>query len=270
MHRVLLHILLLSLTCTMARAQHIALRPYSFGENWTLGVGAGFAYSMAENTGKAPFGDNLAGPNVHIQANKWFRPAFGLRAEVQMGKHRGSVNREMTSYKPTIGPYSFKLNSYDVQLLLNLTNCIFGYSEERRFDMVAFVGGGWLCSYDFDKAASQWKSNYYPINTHKSTSPMARAGAYIACRLHDMVSLSLEGAYTITSDKYNGVDSKNGFDSYCDMRLGLIFHLADGYEERRFRYVTPDDAQYYSALSPRVRRAYEEYLQTQGRTTTNK
>lgn len=268
MRKVLLNILFLALSCTMAQAQNIALRPYAFSENWTFGVGAGMAYTMAENTGKAPFADNTA-LNLHIQASKWFRPTVGLRAEVQMGKHKGSVNREMTTYKPTIGPYGFKLNSYNLQLLLNLTNCIFGYNEDGRFDLTAFAGGGWLCSYDFDDAAKQWQNNYYPIDTHKSISPMARVGASVSYRVHNMVSLSLEGAYTITNDKYNGVTyDSHPFDSYCDLRLGLTFHLADGYEERRFRYVTPEDAEYFSVLSPRVRRAYEEYLKTQEQPTT--
>ncbi|MCQ2266413.1 MAG: hypothetical protein MJZ40_01725 [Bacteroidaceae bacterium] len=260
MRQILLHILLLALSCSMAQAQNIALRPYCFSENWTFGVGAGMVYTMAENTGKAPFSENAA-LNIHVQAAKWFHPTVGLRAEVQMGKHKGCVNREMTNFKPNIGPYGFKLNSYDLQLLLNLTNCVFGYDEERRFDLAAFVGGGWLCSYGFDDSAKKWQSNYYPINTHKSISPMARAGAYISCRVHNMVSLALEGAYTITNDKYNGVTYDNHpFDSYCDVRLGLTFHIADGYEERRFRYVTLEDAEYYSVLSSRVRRAYEEYL----------
>lgn len=236
----------------------ITLRPYNFTENWTVGVGGGVAVDMAENMGKAAVAAKLSS-NFHLQLTHWFIPAVGMRFDIHMGKHKGTPNREMVAYMPNLSYYTFNMNTYSVEAMFNLCNILGRYREERRVDFNVFVGGGWLNSYNFDSMTDRWAKEYYPVTRSNKRCLMGRAGGNLSYRINDITDLVLEGAYTITADRFNGIDSDNGFDSYCDFRLGLTFHLPDGYRDFRFRYVTHRDAAYYSTKSKRVRRAYEDY-----------
>lgn len=113
-------------------------RTNRFGDNWELSVNVGPAYTAV---GKL-FGENDPKPwakrigwEVNIAANKWFHPVFGVRAQLQLG---GKTNYSFTNGDKT----KWTDVAAHVDGLLNLSNWIGNYREDRVYYAILFVGGG--------------------------------------------------------------------------------------------------------------------------------
>ena len=153
MKKILL-ICVLGMFALSAGAQEVAKKPSfkgfvtnGFWDNWELSVGAGANY-VAWNgmgfSGQKKNTDNI-GWAVEGAATKWFTPVTGFRVQLVGGKlymSDGRYNKYNTSY---LIPH--------VDGILNLSNWLGGYRDDRAFYLKAFAGfGGAFTSLKADKA----------------------------------------------------------------------------------------------------------------------
>lgn len=110
-----------------------------FWYNWEISVGAGVGTAVRDMSGSSEgaFGDRL-GFEGNISATKWFHPIIGARLQLQGGKFSnypaGETNGELVKW-----PYIF----VHADAMINLSNWIGGYREDRFYYAVPFIGFGY-------------------------------------------------------------------------------------------------------------------------------
>ena len=106
-----------------------------FWDNWEISAGAGVSLSTHDVFG----GAGHVGVSWNAGLTKWIVPIVGIRAQVQGDQFR--------NYKNTIQSgdrYSWPSLFAHADVMLNLSNWIGGYREDRAYYAVPFVGFGYL------------------------------------------------------------------------------------------------------------------------------
>lgn len=125
-----------------------------FWDNWEISVsgGAGTAFIGSDNAGS--FGDRI-GFTAGFAVTKWIHPVFGARLGFQGGKFSNVIEGSNDKVK---WPYLF----LHVDGMVNLSNWIGGYRDDRVYYAVPYAGFGYLPSgftdafhTDYGKSTSQ-------------------------------------------------------------------------------------------------------------------
>lgn len=114
----------------------------SFWSNWFIQAGAEWNawYSSEEhgqNFSTSPFKKFRSNPGASVAIGKWFTPGIGLRTKLQ-----GIWGKEV--YNLETGAQG-KFNKYwllNEHVMFNVSNLIWGYNENRVWNVIPFVGGG--------------------------------------------------------------------------------------------------------------------------------
>ena len=127
------------------------LDDYHFADNIFLIGQVGMSHSMSENT---RFGNFFANerPSFNIGVGKWIYPAFGARVTLGLHPQVGRAEWEISELWPDVfGNYGYNMFSGYVDGLVNLTNIVFKYREDRVFNLVSIIGLGYNHTFGFDK-----------------------------------------------------------------------------------------------------------------------
>ena len=127
------------------------LDDYHFADNIFLLGQVGMSHSMSENT---RFGNFFANerPSFNIGVGKWIYPAFGTRITLGLHPQVGRAEWEISDTWPNVfGNYGYNMFSGYVDGLVNLTNIIFKYREDRVFNLIGIIGLGYNHTFGFDK-----------------------------------------------------------------------------------------------------------------------
>lgn len=120
-----------------------------FWDNWELSAGMGTGMLLMKGTPNGAFDDRL-GFEGNIALTKWIDPVVGLRLQLQGGR--------LVKTDAVLGqlrwPYLF--GHFDV--MVNLSNWIGGYRDDRAYYLVPFVGFGPMYANFSDNA--QAKNGY--------------------------------------------------------------------------------------------------------------
>ena len=181
-------------TATVNAQNTVALNP--FWSNWFVQVGVDMSLQNPEYTqdwlkevfpnGKS-FGVNLA-------IGKWFSPEIALRAKVQW--ENGLINSDHQNYKNGAMPYyngheTFKwvptkdgggYGAVSADALINLSNIICGYNENRVWNFIPFAGAGFLRAFDI-----------------RQYTPALRTGIENTWKLGKRANIYLDLTYTWTT-----------------------------------------------------------------------
>ena len=178
--------------------------------------------------GEAKFGDLLS-PNAQLGVGYQFSPIFAARLQVNAWQSKGGWN----GYGNTSLTKDYKFNyvAPGIDLMLNLTNLLYGYDSERMLNVSAFLGAGLNMAWGNDEvndiaATITNKSRYRLEYLWDGTKmhPFARGGVELAFRLSPCVSLLVEGNANMLNDKYNSKKGGNA-DWYFNGLVGLRFNL---------------------------------------------
>lgn len=111
----------------------------TFWANWFVQGGVTWSawYGVGEKTLVAPFhkfpkGEGHTGLGASLAVGKWFTPGIGLRTKVnawQIGSKMNGVKAD----------HYFSVNE---QVMLNVTNLLLGYKENRLWNVIPYVGAG--------------------------------------------------------------------------------------------------------------------------------
>ena len=157
MKKGLLFILLAAVSvCLPAQEKENAAKSYRvetnrFGANWFISGGVGAQMYFGDNDGKADFGKRLA-PALDIAVGKWFTPGIGLRVAYNGLQAKGATPNAngplVDGGQYSNGYYKEKWNvmNFHGDVMLNLSNMICGYREDRLYSFIPYAGAGFVHS----------------------------------------------------------------------------------------------------------------------------
>ena len=194
-----------------ARAQKDGVYTNAFRDNWEVSFGAegmSFFSGREKGTGlsKNPFKDFRTSLGAAASVTKWFTPQIGLRTKASgyWGK-AFSINGDGTPEKETVRFYSFQ-----EQVMVNLTNIIWGYRQARRWDLIPYAGAGFV-----------------RIASHNENSLGASLGVRNTLRIGSHVKLHLDAGVSFAGENYRsaGLRTVMGKYRWYSLEAGLTFSL---------------------------------------------
>lgn len=108
-----------------------------FWDNWEMSVGGGVNTALTNGTNRGDRSDRI-GFEVNGSVTKWIHPVVGVRAMLEGGKF-SNFNALHQKQK---WPYLFA----HVDAMLNLSNWIGGYREDRVYYAVPYAGFGYMAA----------------------------------------------------------------------------------------------------------------------------
>lgn len=81
--------------------------------------------------------ENIISPTVDFSIGKWFTSVSGLRMSFNVGYLKSNFDQ---SYKTTHGKFFHHMVGTNIDYMFNLTSALFGYQEDRIFDLSANAG----------------------------------------------------------------------------------------------------------------------------------
>ena len=113
----------------------------TFCNNWLISVGGGEQLLASENDKIFEIGEHII-PVHDTAVNKWLSPGIGIRAIYSGLSLQGTCNKDSSCL------YSHNLNKFQsvseqmnlhADILFNASNLIFGYSEQRIWDVIPYT-----------------------------------------------------------------------------------------------------------------------------------
>ena len=189
----------------------------SFWSNWFIQAGADWnAWYSSEEHGhgldRSPFKKFRSNPGASLAVGKWFTPGIGLRTKLQgiWGKQVDADWNDKTNEGN--GNKYWVLNEH---IMFNLSNMLFGYNENRVWNLIPFAGGGIARTMTYDMYAMDLS-----------------AGVQSTWKLSKHLNVYLEAGWNrIESDIDGGstaTDDRRGWDSHDNnfyAEVGLTFNL---------------------------------------------
>ena len=163
----------------------------SFWSNWF--VQANFAYSAFYSNeekdmgfAKSPLKDFRRGLGFSVAIGKWFTPGMGLRTKFNAMDGKSVISTDADKNK-------IKYWNLQEQALLNLSNLLCGYNENRVWNFIPYAGVGVArnCSY-----------NTYEL--------VGSAGLLNTFRVSKRVAINLDLSYNLSGDDFEGRVWDNG------------------------------------------------------------
>lgn len=131
-----------------------------FWSNWFVSVGGGAQVFWGDHDRQMDFGDRIA-PNLDIAVGKWFTPGIGVRLMYSGLKVKGATKWDNDPFydsahgtgKPVKGfsdlqHQEFNMANFHADVLFNMSNLLFGYKEDRLYNLSAYAGVGYARCFD--------------------------------------------------------------------------------------------------------------------------
>lgn len=160
MKKLLLSLIFVSVAATTfaQEEQPVAKRPSvkgfvsnKFWDNWEVSAGAGIGTSMNNKKDYGMLRRRL-GFEVNASATKWLHPVFGTRLQVQ----GGNLVTYSTDEVRDKWPYIFA----HVDFMINFSNWVGGYREDRAYYGVPFFGFGYMAGNITDESRVEGFSEF--------------------------------------------------------------------------------------------------------------
>lgn len=185
-----------------------------FWENWFVSANFGAQALFAEYSKEAEFKNTITFMPT-LSVGKWFNPYLGARLQGTGGSLHG-----FAPSGNSLSMIHYKYGSVHADVMLGLINCFAPYKEDRRFDIVPFVGIG--------GAFFNGKDQSFTIN----------AGVQARYRVSKHVDVNVEYQGIILD---NDIVNRGGFpnDGISGLTAGVTFHFGKtgfkkGYSSREY------------------------------------
>lgn len=193
----------------------------SFWSNWFVTVGAGGQVYFGDHDRQVSLGDRIS-PALDIAVGKWFSPEIGVRLMYNGLSMKGAaqdVNGEPGPHstgegidgKPWNGYWlrtqKFNYFNFQADVMFNLSNILFGYSEKRVYNCSPYVGLGLMRVSDEPKEAS--------IAGH--------FGFVNSFRLCSILDLNLDIRGTLVKDDFDGETGGRRGEGVFSAIIGLTY-----------------------------------------------
>lgn len=114
------------------------------GSNWFVGLGGGVNTTLAE--GVKPFAEFSPANNwgAEVFVGKWITPSIGLRAGYKGGMNNVGYDTETYFSNVYASGEQLRVGYAHGDLMWNISNALSGYKETRFWDIIPYVGAGYL------------------------------------------------------------------------------------------------------------------------------
>lgn len=211
MKKILLSIALVAISVSSVFAQENSAEKLrwkgimnnGFWSNWEISVGGGVNYTAWNGIGNDKDGVGDLGWMVEGSVSKWFNPIVGARVQVIGGQLNASDDNGLKSN--WIMPHA--------DALLNLSNWIGGYREDRVYYAKLFAGFGVSIVNVNNSASAGFAFDAGLINTFR------------VCKALD-INLELKGILNAGRDMPRGIDALAGkYGQIYSATLGLTYRF---------------------------------------------
>lgn len=197
----------------------------SFWDNWFLSLGGGASVLMGDSDHAGSFGKRIS-PTLNVALGKWFTPGVGLRLQYSGLQAKGFTEQKDADYvrgnqfKGGYYKQRFDYMNLHGDVLFNLNALFGGYNRQRVYEVIPFVGAGFI---------------------HNYTKPRREAlalnvGVLNRFRLSDALDINVEFSALGTEDKFDGeIGGSRSFDSMLNLTAGITYR----FPSRGFRRPVP-------------------------------
>ena len=197
----------------------------SFWDNWFLSLGGGASVLMGDSDHAGSFGKRIS-PTLNVALGKWFTPGVGLRLQYSGLQAKGFTDQKDADYvrgnqfKGGYYKQRFDYMNLHGDVLFNLNALFGGYNRQRVYEVIPFVGAGFI---------------------HNYTKPRREAlalnvGVLNRFRLSDALDINVEFSALGTEDKFDGeIGGSRSFDSMLNLTAGITYR----FPSRGFRRPVP-------------------------------
>lgn len=244
-------------------------------ENYFFQLQGGVSHSMSENVRFYPF-FKAERPAFVFSVGKFFFPQFGLRLSLGWINQISFVDKNVRKNMPPgyDSDYRFNMGQVFLDGLFDMHSFFGGVKEDRRFNIVAILGLGYLRTFGFSDMATKWneRHNYlvgllgenyrnkvetyidengatqtrrayaYEVDTKSGNYFAGHVGLMANYKINDAWDVNIEATFNGTDDAYNGVRCRRVYDSYVNVVAGVSYHIKDPRGSRRYRYSYLTDA----------------------------
>ena len=197
----------------------------SFWDNWFFSLGGGASVLMGDGDHVGSFGKRIS-PTLNVAVGKWFTPGVGLRLQYSGLQAKGFTDQKDADYvrgnqfKGGYYKQRFDYMNLHGDVLFNLNALFGGYNRQRVYEVIPFVGAGFI---------------------HNYTKPRREAlalnvGVLNRFRLSDALDINVEFSALGTEDKFDGeIGGSRSFDSMLNLTAGITYR----FPSRGFRRPVP-------------------------------
>ncbi len=120
-----------------------------FWDNWFISLGAGAQVYFGRADVKQEFGKRIT-PAFDLSVGKWIVPTLGLRIQGSGFRERGVAGDHnafyLTGGRTDDGFLKQSWQQYNIHgdVLINLSNWLGGYRSDRFYELVPYLGFGWM------------------------------------------------------------------------------------------------------------------------------
>lgn len=185
-----------------------------FLDNCFATFGIGTQFFMGENEKHMHIKDLLT-PAIDFTIGKWFSPELGLAISYSGYKIKGLWNEKYTGQyfktdKMYSNPVNYKEGKYrlleqktnfynlHIDALVNLSNIIYGYNEDRVYSFIPYIGAGWMRGYNNN-------------DNRKGGDISFNAGIINRFRLSDVLDLNITLRGALVDDDFDGETSGRAY-----------------------------------------------------------
>lgn len=176
----------------------------SFGSNWFVSVNGGVnLYNGVFTNGESMF--KHVSPALSVYAGKWHTPGFGWRVAYN--------GLNIQSYEDL--DHAMFMN-FHADMMFNLSNLIYGYREDRIWNLIPYFGGGW---------AGRHAMNNEDFSGVRGTVSV-HAGILNTFRIAERWALNLELGASFFRNGFSSVASSHrGQDMMLTATVGVTYRI---------------------------------------------
>ena len=176
----------------------------SFGSNWFVGANAGVnLYNGVVTNGESPF--KHISPALNIYVGKWHTPGFGWRV--------GYNGLNIQTYEDL--DHAMFMN-FHADMMFNLSNLIYGYREDRIWNLIPYLGVGWAGHKKYDLIGG---------DENISGSISANYGIMNTFRVAKRWALNLELSGFFFRNGFSGIEGRSGHDMMWAATVGVTYRI---------------------------------------------
>jgi outer membrane protein OmpA-like peptidoglycan-associated protein len=185
-----------------------------FFDNWFFGAGIGGQVYFGEYDSQQSLSKRIS-PSFNLYIGKWFSPGIGIRLSYNGNQAKGITNDPSNFYstgetfKSNLYRQKIKYTHLNGDVLFNLSNLLAGYKEDRFYNIIPYIGAGWIMS---------------KKDVAREDELTAVGGILNTFRLSNSLNLTLDIKGVLTNDRFDHESNYNqGEDKILSASIGLIY-----------------------------------------------
>ena len=244
----------------------------NFQDNWYISLYGGVTSNFGSDASHSGF-FRLMGPAAVLAVGKELTPISGVRFQINYNRNTGVTDDQFGSYTDDFGSITnfdwmtherYKWNSYGLSIdyLLNFTNLLLGFRENRKFHLQGIVGIGGSVSRNYTTeqyAEAQRIDNSHSAELHNKDKYDNRQHSLICLRagvagtfmIARNWNLHLEAIGNILDNSYDSNPTTNNtWDGHVDYLLGVSYRFNNkGGQAPGFYYPRHDMTEYIRKMN---------------------